>query len=350
MPAPALTATALRRRVARTPSDARAFRVADDLASLVLPLPYAQIRSVNAYVLIGSTGLTLVDCGSSLDPGWKAIEAALGQVGLVADDIRLLVCTHLHQDHAGLAAVVARRTGCALARGTGSDHGHDAFRDRLIPLSERRRHAMAQGVPESELSRLVGPIIADDGRHERARFDRLLEPGSILPDGASAWEVVPIPGHSAAQIALWQPERRWLISADLVSAQPMLEFRGHGDPVSDHIASLTRAAALGAEMLLPGHGRPVGPARAVDGALANARDAVAEHIALARAAVRSGPVSGYELSLRVNAANLDLEYRQSALSTALCLLEHLAARGEAQLMFGEDGVRRFVSPASGSSR
>ena len=291
-PPPAATVAALTHRVPRRPDEARAFALAPDVWSLVLLLPYLQLRSVNAYLLALDDGLTLVDCGSSLPPAWEALEVAV------------------------------RRTG------------------RLIPLEDRRRRARGEGVPERELTTLIGPIIADDGRHQRAAFDRVLRPGEVLAGRHARWEVIPAPGHSSAQCVLFDARRRWLISADLVGDVPMLEFGTMADPVELQCASMDHVLALEASRMLPGHGRPVEGAE-VRRRVLSARHALEAMVAAACRALAAGPLTGYALSERLDPGNVDLEWRQSALSTSLCLLEHLESRGEAHASRDGDGVRRF---------
>jgi glyoxylase-like metal-dependent hydrolase (beta-lactamase superfamily II) len=336
---PAVTVAQLTRPVPRDALEARAYRLADDVWSLVLPLGYAQIRSVNAYLLSTPDGLTLVDCGSALDPGWDGLVHALALAGHHPRELRRLVCTHLHQDHAGLANLVNARTGCELIRGAGPPTAHDSFRDRAIDLDSRRRRARREGVPRGQLAVLIGPIIADDGRHPRPGFHRLLGDGEWL----GGWQVVSAPGHSAAQIGLFEPGRRWLISADLAGETPMLEFGSTPDPVALHRDALTRGLALGAARMLPGHGRPIEPAAAVRAALQAARRTLEDWLTLAAVALaRDGPLTGFALSERLDPGNRDLEWRQSSLSTALCLLEALVIGGRATAAVGPDGVRRFT--------
>ncbi|HET9103967.1 MAG TPA: MBL fold metallo-hydrolase [Solirubrobacteraceae bacterium] len=336
---PAVTVAQLTERVQRTAHDARAYQLGDDAWSLVLPLGYAQLPSVNAYLLDTPAGLTLIDCGSAQDPGWDALAHAIRLAGHAPAAITRLICTHLHQDHAGLADLVNARTGCELARGAGPPTAHDCFRDRALDLDSRRRRARREGVPEAELSMLIGPIIADDGRHPRAGFHRLLTDGESL----GHWTVVSVPGHSAAQIALFDAERRWLISADLAGETPMLEFGSTPNPVAQHLHSLARALALGAVRMLPGHGRPIEPAAAVQATLQAAERRLRDWLALADELIaREGSVTGFALSERLDPGNRDLEWRQSSLSTALCLLEARVADGAATAHLGSDGVRRFT--------
>ena len=336
---PAITIEQLTRAIPRDAREARAYQLSDDVWSLILPLGYAQLRSVNAYLLSTPEGLTLVDCGSALDPGWDGLVHALALAGHEPQEIRRLVCTHLHQDHAGLADLVNVRTDCELIRGAGPATAHDSFRDRALDLDARRRRGRREGVPADQLGVLIGPIIADDGRHPRPGFHRLLTVGDRLGD----WQVVSAPGHSAAQIGLFDPGRRWLISADLAGEIPTLEFGSTPDPVTEHLDALNRALALDPARMLPGHGRPVEPATAVRATLQRARRTLEDWLTLAATALaEDGPLTGFALSERLDPGNRDLEWRQSSMSTALCVLEALWTRGRATASVGADGVRRFT--------
>ena len=106
------------RPVARGVEHVRVSELDDGLWCLRLPLPYAPMPSVNVYLLSLAGGLCLVDCGTSLDPAWEALERAFELAGQRIEDVRLLVCTHLHADHAGLAAALVERTGCELCAGS----------------------------------------------------------------------------------------------------------------------------------------------------------------------------------------------------------------------------------------
>lgn len=331
------------RPVARTAADARTFELAPGAWCLALPLPYPRLRSVNCYLLELSEGLCLVDCGSYLPPGWDGLSHALEQVGHRPADITQLVCTHLHQDHAGLASLIAERVGCRLARAAGPKTAHDALRDRALPRECRRELALRAGVPDAMVDLMADAILAGDGDHPRAHFDRELGPGDTIEARCGTWQVIALPGHSPAQIGLFEPERAWLMSADLVfeGGIPYVEFGTAADPLVDHVASIDRALALGVERLLTGHGRPVDGAEAVRDRLVAGRLATLDLVRVARDTLRKGECSAYELSLRLDPGDPHLDWRQSALSIALCTLEHLLITGEADASVGADGVRRF---------
>src|SRR4051794_1878004 len=83
-------------------------------ATVVIPLPLARIGSVNAWLLRGDP-VTLIDTGPRDDDAFEALEAGLRRQGLRVEDIELLLATHHHLDHVGLAAAIQRRSGATVA-------------------------------------------------------------------------------------------------------------------------------------------------------------------------------------------------------------------------------------------
>lgn len=329
--------------VPRSPNEARARELADGLRALRLPLPYPVTRAVNAYLLELDDGWCLVDCGTSLPPGWAALERALALAGVEPSAIALLLLTHPHADHAGLSREVAERLGCAVAQLDAPWTLTDALRAHHRPLDERRRDALMVGVPEELLDTWTTAQMADDSRHEPATPTRLLRPGDTLPTRFGVWEIHSAPGHSPAQLMLFEPRSRWLLCADAVlpATRPYFEHWTTPDPYLDYVGTLERAEALAPSRLLPGHGPPI------DDPLPRIRAARDAGIALRDeflALVREGPATPYELSLRLLDDDADIDTRQLRLSSVLSLVQHLQSTGEVVVGVRDDGVW-LVTPA-----
>ena len=64
-------------------------------------------RVIAVYLLDTDDGPALFDCGPATTVG--ALEAALGARGLALTDLRHLVLSHVHLDHAGAAGILVRR-------------------------------------------------------------------------------------------------------------------------------------------------------------------------------------------------------------------------------------------------
>ncbi|HWX74224.1 MAG TPA: MBL fold metallo-hydrolase, partial [Solirubrobacteraceae bacterium] len=96
-------------------------RAADALAQaadagihrLAVPTPF-QVGRVNAY-LIEDAPLTLLDSGPNSAKAMDELEQALAAHGHAVEDIELLIVTHQHIDHFGLANILARRSGAEVA-------------------------------------------------------------------------------------------------------------------------------------------------------------------------------------------------------------------------------------------
>ena len=82
-------------------------------AVVAIPLPLAHVGSVNAWLLLGDP-ITLIDTGPRDDGALAALEAGLRGQRLRVEDIELLLATHHHLDHVGLAATIQRRSGAAV--------------------------------------------------------------------------------------------------------------------------------------------------------------------------------------------------------------------------------------------
>ena len=282
---------------------------ADDLGglwSLRLPLAYPRTRSVNVFLLDRHT---LLDCGSAVGLGLDGLEHALRMAGGRLEDIRTLVLSHLHADHASLAGELVERTGCELLRFEGPDTNIDFLREPTIDRAERARVARRHGVPEEALEVMIDTPLADDGLQPRPPADAFLRAG----DTVAGWEVVDATGHSPNQLALWDGTRVLGADAAYAGMAPYLEWGHTPDPIAEYLATLERLEALGARRFLASHGAPDDdpPAR-----YAAAREAVAEMV---RRVEAGGEGSAWELTRRLTGDTADPEPRQTWISRVLCV-------------------------------
>ena len=282
---------------------------ADDLGglwSLRLPLAYPRTRSVNVFLLDRHT---LLDCGSAVGAGMPALERALELAGARLRDIRTLVLSHLHADHASLAGAFVERTGCELLRFEGPDTNIDRLREPTIDRATRAALALRHGVPERDLEVMIDFPLADDGLQPRPPADALLRPGDTI----AGWQVIPATGHSPNQMALWDGTR--VIGADAAYPDlvPYLEWGHTPDPIAEYEATLDRLEALAPALYLSGHGPPDDDPR---GRFASARAAVAE---MARAVAAAGEGNAWEITCRLTGDDPDPEPRQTWMSRVLCV-------------------------------
>ena len=135
-------------------------------AAVAIPLPLAHVGSVNAWLLRGDP-VTLIDTGPRDDEALAALEAGLGRHGLRVEDIELLLATHHHLDHVGLAATIQRRSGATVAV---LDAVADYAARYSAQVEEDRRFARAlmrhHGVPESLVAD-TDELLGLHPRHDR---------------------------------------------------------------------------------------------------------------------------------------------------------------------------------------
>jgi glyoxylase-like metal-dependent hydrolase (beta-lactamase superfamily II) len=293
---------------------------------------------VNAYLLECADGYLLVDCGSSLEPGWAGLERALELASVEPRAVTRLATTHHHSDHAGLVATVIERTGCAYAHLTGPTPLNEPLREDGRPLDERRALAHEQGIPGWLADLWITNRPAGDGRTPVPRAASLLREGDILETGIGSWTVHPGPGHSISQLMLHHEARGWLITADVILPVdvPYVEWRHARNSFGDYVRSIERVRELAPSLLLPGHGRPVEDVETEFGAALDRARTLRENVL---AIARAGASTPFEVMCRLVGDDADLDRRQLALSTVLSALDHLELEGMVVSEHDDAGVR-----------
>lgn len=327
---------------------ARADRVIQGLWRLRLPLPWPGVPHVNAFAIAAGSGIVLVDTGLA-DPGALAqLERALAQAGgLRLEHIRLLVCTHAHSDHYGLAGSIVDASGCELWMHPNHSHmtRHVEDPDRIL---ERRIEVGRQsGVPENVLK------IYEERRGQGIGVDRVVLPDRELVPGVEvstdlgAWQVHETPGHAPSHVVLHQPDRGLLLSGDHLLGRVSLyyDYGYTPDPAGEFIASLDVVERLNATLCLAGHGRPF---RDVNGKVAATRAEAYERIDRVRRAIAGEPRTPFEIVPSLfgveEVSPLMLNW---GLSEALCYLAHLERREEATQQDGRWRLRGDAVPGTG---
>ncbi len=137
---------------------------------------------VIAVYLRGGEEPALVDCGPSVCAG--TLEEGLEEHGLVLADVRHLLLTHIHPDHAGAAGTLVRRhPGLQVhVHAIGAPHLADPAR---LERSARRLYG-------DDFDRLFGVItpVPEENVH-------------VLGDEVLGLEVVPTPGHASHHVAFF---------------------------------------------------------------------------------------------------------------------------------------------------
>jgi glyoxylase-like metal-dependent hydrolase (beta-lactamase superfamily II) len=122
---------------------------------LRLPVPY--LGSVNLWLLEGDP-LTLVDAGPGNDEALAALGRELEAHGHTIAEIELVLITHHHLDHSGLAATIKALSGAQIAAHRGTAQWGVNYHERAAAERRFTQALMAvHGVPD-ELVRASEPF------------------------------------------------------------------------------------------------------------------------------------------------------------------------------------------------
>jgi glyoxylase-like metal-dependent hydrolase (beta-lactamase superfamily II) len=160
-----------------------------------------QPGTVGAYLIKGPKP-TLVDCGYA--SSYESVLAGLAEVGVMPTDMRYIVPTHVHLDHAGAAGRLVKEMPNVevVAHERGVPHLVDPT--RLVESSTKVFGEMIMGlygIPDS----IPGERVTAVGKE--SRLD--------LGDGLAA-TLIHAPGHAPHQISVFLDDTKALLTADAV--------------------------------------------------------------------------------------------------------------------------------------
>jgi glyoxylase-like metal-dependent hydrolase (beta-lactamase superfamily II) len=232
-----------------------------------VPIPFPA-GHVNAYLLRGAP-LTLVDCGPCWPPALEALEDALAVEGVELADIELLIVTHQHEDHAGLAETVRARSGCTVA-------AHDVAAALLLDERATRAaddaYAMEllrlHGAPPDVIDAVPGIAAAAEQYSSSIEVTRRLSDDDVIVAGGEELRVALRPGHSPSDTIFFGTDGRALIADHLLRDGPVVTVahrppNGPDDPrlrppaLLQYRESLEQTAGLGLTLAFPGHGEQI---------------------------------------------------------------------------------------------
>jgi glyoxylase-like metal-dependent hydrolase (beta-lactamase superfamily II) len=325
----------------KRPEAPRAEKVLPGVWRLRLPLPWPGVPHGNVWAIAADGGIVLFDTGIGGKGGLRRFDLALSQAGFGLEDVRLLVCTHSHTDHYGLAAPIVAGAGCELWMHPAWEHVRLIADDPAAALEQRIEVARQSGVPPAALERYRASREDDDdnGIDAIVEPDRDLLPGVEVETDLGAWQVYETPGHAPSHVVLHQPERKLLISGDHLLGRTVLFFDyGHTpDPIGEFLRGLDTVEPLDVDLVLPGHGRTF---READAKIAEARRQVDRLLGKTRDALADGEKTAFEIVAGLlGPDNVNSPASAWALQIVLSCLDHLTIEGEVTAVEGTDPRR-----------
>jgi len=170
------------------------------MRELMAGLYALRLPGVVMHLLVDEAGCAVMDTG--LAGGPATVRKAMRRLGRPMSDLRWILLTHGHLDHAGGAAAIKRQTGAEL---------------RAHPAEQRHLEGRW---PYEGIARVCGWMEAVGRaafRYEPAEIDRPFEPGEHLHIWGGL-EVVHLPGHTAGHCGFYSRRHDLLFAGDLIFA------------------------------------------------------------------------------------------------------------------------------------
>jgi glyoxylase-like metal-dependent hydrolase (beta-lactamase superfamily II) len=248
-----------------TPEEALERAAQEGIHTLRLPTPF-MVGRVNCYLIEGEP-LTLIDTGPNSGKALDELQHQLAERGHSIEDLELVILTHQHIDHIGLAEIIAARSGADVAAidvavNFLENFGEDSERDDQFAVELMLSH----GISEDVVTALQSVSRSFRAWGSRPKVTRPLHDGEILSLGARNFEVQHRPGHSPSDTLLWDTDRRILFAADHllahISSNALITrpLDGSGERTQalvTYLESMRKTRKLPAEIVLPGHGEPI---------------------------------------------------------------------------------------------
>jgi|SRR5690625_911178 len=220
---------------------------------LPLPLPNLPLDGVNLYLLQTDDGWILVDTGMDHPQSFKELNRQLDEIGVSMDDIQLILLTHNHPDHTGMAGRLQEETNATLAI-----HENDVKANMEDQSTRIEETLVLNGLSKDRIIQLkkMGQQMGETSKPFHP--DWLLKGDERIPAGKYHFQVLLTPGHSQGHVCLYDQERQVLLSGDhiLPKITPNIEYGTH-DPLADYLSSLKKIQALPVRLALPSHGKQI---------------------------------------------------------------------------------------------
>jgi glyoxylase-like metal-dependent hydrolase (beta-lactamase superfamily II) len=316
------------------------------IACLPIPTPFA-VGRVNCY-LLDDDPLTLLDTGPNSGKALDELEQALEAHGRRVEDLELVVISHQHMDHLGLAGIVARRSGAEVAA-----------LDKLAPWAANYSQNMAaddefaetimarHGIPEDMRYALRSVASAFRAWGAPATVTKPLRDGDVLELRDRTLRVHHRPGHSPSDTIFHDEGRGLLLGGDHlikhISSNPLIARPLDGDSderpqaLVTYLDSMGRTRDMDLELVLAGHGEPVEDHRALIDERFRLHARRAEKL---RGLIAEKPRTAYELA-QAMWGNVAVTQAYLTLSEVLGHTDLLLNDGLVREAVGDDGVARF---------
>ena len=197
---------------------------------------YVGSEGLSSYLIASSEGHVLLDAGMSAE-GARLVERNIVALGFKLSDVKILINTHAHYDHAGGLAQLKADTGAKL-------------------------YASSQDRPALEKGRHFGDNDNDNGltAFPAVKVDRAISDGQTVKLGETQLKAYLTPGHTIGGTT-WtttvtergRPLKVVFFNSISVAGNALVGNRTYPKIVADYRSTFAKLKALPADVFLPAH-------------------------------------------------------------------------------------------------
>lgn len=373
--------------------------VAPGIFQLRIPMPNNPLGYTLPYLVTGENGPILIDTGLQSPEGMEAFRDQLtGQLGIKPDRVQVILITHNHPDHYGLALEAKKLTNARTAmhridweqnpfrmRGRNQNEGNSKGQANGATdgMEQMKNWFRRNGVPEENL---VGDLFRgrghndkdDDAKnehpegipshgdsaevgageertpprwnmHDMPEPDVLLDGSESYSTGAANLQAVWTPGHTPGHLCFYDRDRRILFTGDhilpIITSNVSMRMTTDGDPLGDYLASVAKVGALDVGLVLPAHEHHFDdlPGRVAE----LEKHHEARLTAVVNATEGGSPKNAYQVAEGVpwdvgSWEEMDDFLHRAAMGETLSHLEHLSRKGDVTRIRGDDSIVRWT--------
>lgn len=325
-----------------------AWRVADGIWRIPLPLPMDGLKAINVYVIETEQGLTLIDGGWAIPVARDLLERCLRDIGFGFTDLRRFLVTHIHRDHFTMATVLGHEFGADVALGIDEKPGLDLLNNHE-DIHENPFAAVLVTAGARDIAEAWSKGADDEDPPDMSIWaypDTWLEGDHEIAVGSRTIDAVHTPGHTPGHFVFAERAAGLLFAGDhvLPTITPSIGFTVPPveQPLRDFMGSLTKVRSLPDLTVLPAHG-PVAPSShtRVDELLLHHE----QRLAASLTALSSGSLTAHDVAAQLpwtrhdhEFAGLDIFSQGMAAMETKAHLDLLVARDQASREDTPDGV------------
>lgn len=232
-------------------------KIGKGIYQLQLPLPSTELVYLLSYLIEAKDGYLLIDSGWNSTNSLYTLEKQLSEIKVDMSDISLILVTHLHPDHYGLADTIRSKSNSKIIMHRKTNKLLKKFETLNDYFSQMIEWLKVNGTPVVDLEDWLKDSMPIMQVFEPPIPDIFVEDREILDLGNFHFEVIWTPGHSIDHICLYEPDKKFFISGDhllpTITPNVSLQIKDFGNPLKDYLESLNKISTLKVENVLPAH-------------------------------------------------------------------------------------------------